>query len=339
MTRNEIKTTLKIGAIATMAFALAGAAHAQMGPPPMGPGGFGGPMPGMRGPGGPGFGGMIAGTVQSVNSDEHTISLKTRSGETCTLHVSSDAAIIGQKTIAVSDLHVGDRIQVRGHVALITADSIVAGGDGMGGPPMGPPPSAVMGGPQGFGAGPGGPGFGPQGTGRMGGPNGMVLEVGTVTKLSPLTLSFGGGRTLTVQVDSSTRVHKVGEMKLAEIKTGDRIAAQGRPMSDGSLRAVRVAVNMPVPMRPPGGPGMAGRGPGAFGPAMGGPEGPGFGPAPGFGPGLGGPPDPDNGPQQGAQPDMPPPPDAGQGGPSPDDSSPDGTPAPDAPDGPPAGLN
>ena len=356
MTRKELTMAPWISIVTVLAFALAGAAHAQGGPPPMGPGGFGGPGPMARGMmgGGPRMGPAAIGTVQSVDADAHTISLKNRNGESCTLHVASDAKIVGQKTILVSDLKVGDRIQVRGQVSLITADSIVEGGDSMGMPPMGPPPGA-MGGPGGFGpppdaGGPGAfgpppaggrPGFGPMGP-MGGGPNGMVVEMGTVTKLSPLTISFGGGRTLTVQVDSSTKVHKIGEMKLSEIKAGDRIMAMGRPMSDGSLRASRVAVNMPAPMGPAGRPGMMG-GPGGFGPGGPGPGGPGFGPAAAFGPGGGpgpeGPPDPGFDPQQGAQPDMPPPPDAGPDGPGPDGAAPDGAPLPDPQDDSSAGLN
>lgn len=310
MSQKEMKMAFRIGLITALAIALAGAAHAQGGPPPaMGSGGFGGPMSVPRGLGGPGMGGMATGKVISVNPAAHTITFKNEQGEHRTLHVASDTRIIGQKTISVSSLRVGDRIQVRGHVSLVTADSIVTGGSDAGLPPMGPPPFA--GGPAAFGPPPGGPGFGPHGP-RMPLADGMVVEEGKVVKLSPLTISFGGGRTLTVQMDSSTKLHKVSEMKLGEIKSGDRIAAMGRPDGDGSLRAFRVTINMPVPPRPAGMPGMLGQGPGGFGPGMGGPNGPaggpGFGRSAAFGPGF------------------------GQQPPTPDGSAPGGPPPPDAPD-------
>ncbi|HEX5324156.1 MAG TPA: hypothetical protein VFW40_10245, partial [Capsulimonadaceae bacterium] len=209
---------------ATLSVAIAIPVLAQGGPPP-GPGGFGGP----GGPGGPGGRPLALGAVQSVDTSARTITLSDPRGGSHTIRVASDAKIVGDKAISVSDLNVGDKIQVRGRPSVITADSIFAGGPGADMPPAGPPAGAQgpgafgppPGGPQGFGP---GPDFGPPGgPGRIGNPNGIVVETGTVTKLNPLTISFGGGRTLTVELSPSAKVHTAGAMKLSDIKKGDRV--------------------------------------------------------------------------------------------------------------------
>ena len=219
---------------------------------------------------------MMAGTVQSVDTTNGTITLTDPSGNTQTLTVSSDTKIVAAKTISASDLQVGDQIQVRGAPQVISADSIMSGdlGDV---PPMGPVFGAAMvksSGTVAARANPDAPGpvvvqsygeqsdsSGAEADAEGNGPppkplfisaassspaGAMAIEQGTITSLSPLTVSLSDGQTVTVNTNSSTKVSTVSTESLSDIQQGDQVAAQINRQGDGTIRAVQVDVNLPM---------------------------------------------------------------------------------------------
>jgi hypothetical protein len=248
------------------------------------PGGGGGGFPG----GGGGFQGrppFAFGAVSAVDTGAGTITIMPQFGGNGpqTIKVDGSTQIVTLADVAVADLKVGDKIVVQGIPTGITASSVTVGD-----PPPGLPGLPGMGG--GFG--------GPRGGGGNGGgnaagapapPTSSATATGTIkvlpTAADPhLTLSLGPDMELFLKIADGAKVTKYMTLKLADIKTGDRVMAAGQTADDGTLTATTLGVNLPQPR----GGGRGGRG------GFGGPGGPGGGPG-GFGggPGGGGPPPPD----------------------------------------------
>lgn len=284
-----------LAGLAVMTAFAAAPALAQFGGGPGGPGGgFGGPGGG-RG----GFGGrppFALGTVSSVNSGAGTITLTPQFGGNGpqTIKVDPSAQIVTQTDAAVADLKVGDKIAVQGIPTGITASSLTVGD-----PPAGLPGAGGFGGPRG---GFGGGGNGPGGNGGAPASQSFATATGTIKALptgtnSHLTLSLGSDVQLFLKVAAGAKVTKYTTVRLADIKTGDRIIASGQTADDGTLTASTVGVNFPAGGfggRGFGGGGMRGNRRGGGGGGFGGGGGGGFG-GPGGPGGFGGPGDPNGG--------------------------------------------
>ncbi len=149
---------------AVLTLTLAGAVLAQGGRPPQGGGmdprmmGGGGPM---QGPGQGPRGGMMAGTVKAVSLSSGTITLTGPMGDRHKIKVDDDTTIYGQKQVKVSDLKIGEKVQIVGPIEDLTTASIIVGDLQQ----ILPPPPMGMGGPGGPGMGQGQPGFGGPGMG------------------------------------------------------------------------------------------------------------------------------------------------------------------------------
>lgn len=234
---------------------------------PGGPGGFGGPPPGPpgqggfapgQGPGRGGFGRMpfVIGRVSGGDVNAGIITVQSQfGGQAQAVRVTQGTQFVTPKQVSVSDLQVGDPVQVQGLPTAITANAITAGQ-----PPAGLPGGAGPGGqggpvPPGAPGGQGGPGGGP---GMMGGPPAMAAANGRVTSTSPLTIALNGDVSIVIKTTASTRITKIVPTSLNQLKAGDNIIASGTPNQDGSFNATSVGVNM----MPGGGPGF---GPGGFG--------------------------------------------------------------------------
>jgi hypothetical protein len=107
--------------------AFAQAPGGGFGPPP--PGGFG--QPGGPNGGGPNGGFRRApfafGTVTAVDTTGNTITLSTFNGGSQTVDVGTDAQIVTQTNVTVSDLKVGDQVAVQGIPTGITASQLTVG--------------------------------------------------------------------------------------------------------------------------------------------------------------------------------------------------------------------
>ncbi len=219
----------------------AGTAHAQFGggvpPTPGGP--FGGGMPNAPGAGANPFSSakmpFAMGTVTAVDAGAGNVVVRSQfGGELRTLKVGKATEITARAESKVSDLKVGDTVQVRGVPSGITASQISAGeaagaGDAMLGGMMGNGPSG-MGRPNNAG-GPGGPGAA------------YAQASGKITALSPLTIALPGGVTVTLKTAPGTKISRMVTEKIGDLKVGDTVMASGQPAADGSLAATRVRVN------------------------------------------------------------------------------------------------
>jgi hypothetical protein len=238
------------------------------GPPP----GFGG------GPGGGGRGGQFGGpggrmpfavgTVSGVDAANGTVTVQSQfgNGTQQTIRLAQGATVVTQAVVAVSDLKVGDRVQVQGVPTGITASSITAG--------------EMLQMMPGFGGGPGG---GPQGNNANGQNRtrggaaqqaAFASATGKITSVEPLTIALGGGVSLTVELAQSARVTRVTTVGLDSLKVGDRVMASGQAGDDGTFNATTVAVNVEMPGGGFGGPGGGFGGGRGFGGRGGGPGGP-----------------------------------------------------------------
>ena len=284
-------------------------AHAQFPEPP--PGGQFGGGDQMRGGGEPGRRPPFAtGTVTAVDSASGTLTLSSPfGGPPQVIQTSAATKILSQGTAALSDLKVGDQVQVQGVPTGISASSVTIGQSPLpfgGGRGPGGPGGRGPGGPGGPGG--GGPGgFG--GPGGNGGPQvkGQASANGTVTSVKPLTISLGTGISVTLTLAAAAKVTRFSPVLLSSIKVGDRIVSSGRNNDNGMFAATSVGVNvdmgaMGMGRGGPGGPGGFGgpggggfgrgrgnRGQGGPGGGQGGFGGPGGGPGGFGGPGEGGP--------------------------------------------------
>lgn len=188
-------------------------------------------------PGGQGGAGRYAtGAVTAVDATAGTITVTVRrTGASQTLKVAAGTPIATQATVAVSDLKVGDQIQVSGVPTNISAAQIVAGDAPTGFPPLG--------------GGPGGPGGLGAGNPGAGGPGGAApapayaTATGKITATSPLTISLSSGITLTMTPTADAKVSRITTQTMAGIKVGDRVSALGQTETDGTFTASAVAVN------------------------------------------------------------------------------------------------
>lgn len=168
-----------------------------------------GPMSGEgRGEFGRGFGRFGGGlTVTGVNGN--TITATGRGGQTVTIQVSATTAYTeAGSSAALSDVHTGSVIAVRGSFANTTGTTITATGV-----------TIVL--PTAFG-------------------------VVTAVNGSSFTLTGFNGVTHTVNVSGSTRYQKAGQSAaLSDIATGSAVVVEGTLNGDGSLAAVRVTIQVP----------------------------------------------------------------------------------------------
>ena len=219
-----------------MGTALTGTAFAQGGMP-----GAGIPKPGAGRPRVPLVGGLprpgmpmgaghlpfASGAVTAVDAAAGTVTLTPMfiGAAPQTVRVTVTTQITAQKEAQVSDLKVGDTVQVRGVPTGITATQITAG---EGSDPF-------MGGP--FGG----------GMIRPGGANaaGMASAQasGQIASLNPLTITISEGVSVVLKIAPSVRVVKTVTETVGDLKVGDRLMANGQSGDDNVLTATRIHVN------------------------------------------------------------------------------------------------
>ena len=83
-----------------------------------------------------------------------------------------------------------------------------------------------------------------------------ATATGTVTSLSPLTISIGNDVTISLKLAANMKVSKVVPFAFSKVKVGDRLIATGQAGSDGMFVATTVGINMEI----------AGLGPAEMGP-------------------------------------------------------------------------
>ena len=234
--RRYITALLLAGAALTT-----GPAQAQFGGGlPTGPGGgpFGGGMPGPPGGGGNPFSTarmpFALGTITAVNAGAGTLTVRSQfGGDLRTVKITPATDITARVEAKVSDLKVGDTVQVRGVPTGITASQISAGDTA---------PSPVMGGGM-MGGGPFGVGR-PNGVAGPSGPEAAYAQAsGKITALGPLTIALPGGVSVTLTAAPNAKISRTVSEKIGSLKVGDTVMASGQPAPDGSLAATRLRVN------------------------------------------------------------------------------------------------
>ncbi len=255
MTRRMTRSGKTVAAALLAGTALTTAAWAQFGgggpmvPPaptgvpttgmPMGGGPNGVPMsgrPNMTGgnPFGMGRLPFANGTVTAVDAAAGTVTLAPmfNGGTPQTVRVTGETKITATREGTVGDLKVGDTIQVRGVPTGITASQITAGDSAdMGGGGMGMMPGMMPMGPR-------------PGAGQPGGAQAASAQAtGTITGLSPLTVSVADGVLVTLKVGPTVKVSRNVSEKLGDLKAGDRVMANGKAGDDGVLAATRIRIN------------------------------------------------------------------------------------------------
>ena len=209
---------------------------------PTGGGPNGAPMGGR--PGGNPFGmGRLPfanGAVTAVDAAAGTVTLAPMfsGGTPQVVRVTGETKITATRAGTVADLKVGDTIQVRGVPTGITASQITAGDSadmagGAGMMPMGPRLGGM-------------PGTGQPGVGgmQMGGmQTASAQATGTITGLSPLTVSVSDGVVVTLRVGPGVKISRNVSEGIGDLKAGDRVTASGTAGEDGVLAASRIRVN------------------------------------------------------------------------------------------------
>lgn len=258
--------------------------------------------PGGGGPGGGGFNRrppFALGTVTAVDTAADTITITPQfgGGSSQTIKTENTTQIVSQSVAAVSDLKVGDQVEVQGVPTGMTASSLTIGQS-----PFMPGRPGGSGGPGGRPGGPGAP------------PPSFAVATGKVTSTSPLTVAVSDTVSLTLKMAANAKVTKFTPVTLGGIKVGDRVLSMGQTGDDGTFTATTVALNVDMGSLMGGMGGRGGFG-GGFGGGRGGRERGGRNGGPGGGgPGGGGPGAPgDNGPGPQDRP-MPPPPAPDNGG-------------------------
>ncbi len=145
----------------------------------------GGAQRGQRGgqPGQQQMGGLptVSGSITGGDASAKIITISGQGqNASITIKLDNNTKLVTQSSVSVSDLKIGDQVQVQGLPTAITANSVLAGdlssiqglmGGGGPGGPGGFGPGGGPGGPGGFGpGGQGGPGGGPEGGPPQGGP-------------------------------------------------------------------------------------------------------------------------------------------------------------------------
>lgn len=175
---------------------------------------------------------FAAGTVSAVDATGGTVTLTPMFGgaKTQTMQISATTEITAQADVKISDLKVGDTVQVRGIPTGITATQITDGDspDAPIGTMIGASRPGMIGGRQ--------PG--------MGGPSANFASAsGKITVLSPLTISLSDSVQVTLKVTAATTIRKNLVEKIGDLKPGDRILATGQTSEDGVFHATRLRVN------------------------------------------------------------------------------------------------
>lgn len=198
------------------------------------------------------------GSVTAVDSGAGTITLASQfGGGSQTIQTQGTTQITTQTTALVSDLKVGDKVQVQGVPTGLTASALAIG--------TSPFPAGGFGGPGGGRGGAGAAGT----TGAATAPQAFAMASGTVASLSPLTITLSPSATLTLKMDPSAKVTRYSTLALSAVKVGDRVMAMGTTGDDGTLTATTVTDN--VDMGTMGGfGGGRGMGGGGFGGGRGG---------------------------------------------------------------------
>lgn len=195
----------------------------------------GGPNP----PGGP-FGGpgggrsmmpFAFGSISAVNIAAGTITLSPSPGENTgqTIKVAEKARISAQKEVKLSDLKVGESVQVEGTPTGITASQINAGEETSGfgsGNPFG------QGGPNGG-----------MGGNEVGG-SAFAQARGKITSVNPLTISLSDKVSVIIKAAPGIKIIKTVTEKLIDLKIGDSVMAGGQSDASGVLTADSLQVNM-----------------------------------------------------------------------------------------------
>lgn len=206
---------------------------------------------------GPGGGRLAAGAVTAIDPAAGTITIMSRMTNAAqTIKVPAGTPMATQTTVQVSDLKVGDTVQVSGVPTGITASQIVVGDMPAGFPGQGG--GGNRGGGGGGGAAPGGA------AGANGAPPAFASATAKVAKLEPLTLTLSPGVDLTLKLAADAKISRISTATMASIKVGDTVGAMGQTADDGTFTPSAVAVNWPIQQ----GGGRGGRG--GFGGAFGG---------------------------------------------------------------------
>lgn len=218
------------------------------------------------------------GTVTGGDPATGVIVVKSQfGGASQTIKASSDTKFVVMSEVKVSDLKVGDQVQIQGVPTRITANSISAG-------ELPDVLTNSFGGRRNGGGGPGQPGQPGQQGGPNGGPNGqaqggrqqvqaMASATGKITSKEPLTVTLSDEVSIVLKVSDSTKITKIMPATIKSIKLGDTILASGTTGQDGTFTATGVGINVNMGTMMGGmmgGRGMFGGGPGGFGGGPGG---------------------------------------------------------------------
>lgn len=205
-----------------------------------GPPGQAGPPPFQGGPQGrPPF---VMGTVVEISKEDSMLLVEAPFAGERVIKVTASTKLMTQTSAKVSDLKVGDHVQVQGVPTGIAASSVSIGQ---------PPEFLRM----------GAPGGGQRQGGAQAANMAFGTATGTVKALSPLTIMVNKDTTVTVKMAADAKLTKIAPITFAGIKSDDRVMAAGETDSEGIFVATGLAVNL--------GMGGFGMGPGFGGPPMG----------------------------------------------------------------------
>ncbi len=222
------------------------------------------------GPGGRGRVAFIRGTIAAVDAGKRVVDITPmgREDQVISVTIAEDALVAAITDAKVSELAVGDNVEVSGFPAALVAQDLRIGG-GL----QTIIRSAFL------------PPDAPQGAFRPGG-RPMVIS-GTVAKLKPLTLDIGNGVMIQVAASDNTPTTKVALVELDDLKPTEPVLAVGQRDQQGNVTVRAFAVDRTEQRRAlgggfggmRGGPPMGMRGPGGPGGRPGGgPQGRGMGP-------------------------------------------------------------
>jgi len=205
---------------------------------------------------------MMQGKISTIDAAAGTITLTSRIGSIQVIKGTADTTIESQVTITVSELKVGDEVQVQGIPTGISADTITAGS----------PPAFMMGGrgrrsPGGFVPAPGraGPLDANGNPVPQGPPPANAVANGKVVSTTPLTISVAENMDVVLRLARDGKISRYAPIPFSKLKIGDAIMAMGTIGQDGSFTATSIGVNMSqgggavfTPGRPPRGLGAQG---------------------------------------------------------------------------------
>ena len=209
---------------------------------------------------GGGMGGrMTIGTITGGDMNAGIIVITPQfGGGSQTIKVDPSVKFVAQKEVTVGSLKAGDKIQVTGVPASISATSIVAGDA----PDFlqfgrnrnnGNRPATPNGAGGATGASTSDPAADPNNPPQ---PEASAMAIGKVVTTNPLVIVINTNLTISLKLASSTKVTKYTEVKLTSLKLGDVVTASGSTGDDGTFNATGVGVNIQMT----GGRGFGGRG-------------------------------------------------------------------------------